>query len=92
LGLSEDKNTLMMNPSSKVALIRMIRLAAKNVITNRNGSFKRYADIKRSIPKNRKKHVNTGNPMRRTHRKIPLAKDLDTAPSAPQLIILLRLQ
>ena len=81
LEFSEDENPLIINPTSKVALIRIMRLAAKNVITNRKGSFKRYADINRSIPKNRKKPAKAGNTIRLVHRKIPLAKDLDTAPS-----------
>jgi hypothetical protein len=58
---------LKTNPTSRAALIRMIRLEAKNVMINQKGLSSRYAEMRRWMPKIKKKQPITMRAICRIH-------------------------
>jgi len=57
----------------RVALIRMIRFEAKNVMINEKGSAMRYAIIRRSIPNKMKKIATSARTTWVTHHGMALS-------------------
>ena len=64
----------MTKPTTSAPLIKMIKLEAKKVRINENGSFSWYAEISTWMPKTKKKHPTQMRRICRIHQMMPAIK------------------